>query len=114
MLALTAPDARVELADAQDEREAADLSAAFADWLACHDRCAKRVDPDILWRGQPTKGAVHRRVLGGLLVEQHARKALAVADRAYIPQRGASCGPDRPPRRGRTFAALSALTSDRM
>jgi hypothetical protein len=34
VLALTAADPLIELADDQEEREAADLSAAFADWLA--------------------------------------------------------------------------------
>jgi superfamily II DNA or RNA helicase len=34
VLALTGPDARVELAGAQDEDEAVGLSAAFTDWLA--------------------------------------------------------------------------------
>src|SRR5512146_429165 len=34
LLALAAPDAAVELADDLDERDAAELSAAFADWLA--------------------------------------------------------------------------------
>jgi branched-chain amino acid transport system ATP-binding protein len=68
---------------------------------------------DVLWKGRSTKAALHRRVPGGLgvileralglfpelrpllrrragvlLVEQHARKAPAVADRAYILQRG--------------------------
>jgi superfamily II DNA or RNA helicase len=34
LLALAAPDAAVELADGLDERDAAELSEAFADWLA--------------------------------------------------------------------------------
>ena len=33
-MALVGPDAAVELADGRDERDAAELSAAFADWLA--------------------------------------------------------------------------------
>src|SRR6202043_2242353 len=34
LLALTAPQPLLEVADATDEREARDLAAAFADWLA--------------------------------------------------------------------------------
>ncbi len=57
---LSAPDALVEVATAQDEREARDLSAAFADWLAgatspagAVRTCFRLVEPgadDGMWR----------------------------------------------------------------
>ena len=69
LLALTAPHPLVEVADAADEREARDLAAAFADWLASAAlpagavrTCFRLVEPPA------------RRAAGG---ERHRRRAAA-------------------------------------
>jgi len=64
LLALAAPDAAVELEDGLDERDAAELSAAFADWLAAAAlpagsvrTCFRLVEPQAGLFADPPAGA---------------------------------------------------------
>jgi SNF2 family DNA or RNA helicase len=64
LLALAAPDAAVELTDGADERDAAELSAAFADWLAAAAlpagsvrTCFRLVEPEVEPEAEPFSGA---------------------------------------------------------
>ena len=55
LLALTGPQPLVEVADAADEREARELAAAFADWLASAALPAARPRPHLLPPGRAAR-----------------------------------------------------------